>query len=69
MLSNILKKKIGRLPAILSIKETAAFFSIHYLTVYRMIRSGELPAWKDEDGNWCVLRADLKTYCSKQSNL
>jgi excisionase family DNA binding protein len=69
MISSTLKEKIGKLPVILSIKECAAFFSIHYLTVYRMIRSGELEAWKDEEGNWCVLRDDLKKYCSKQSNL
>ena len=69
MLSDCLKEKIGKLPAILSIKETAAFFSIHYLTVYSMIRSRELPAWQDDEGNWCVARADLKMYCSKKSNL
>jgi excisionase family DNA binding protein len=69
MLSDILKEKIARLPAILSIKETAAFFSIHYLTVYRMIQSGKLPAWKDEDGIWCILRDDIRKYCSRKSNL
>lgn len=69
MLSDTLKQKLAKLPVILSIRETAAFFSIHYLTVYRMIRSGELPAWKDEDGLWCILRDDIKKYCSRKSNL
>ena len=69
MLSNTLKEKIGSLPAILSIRETADFFSTAYLTVYRQIRRGKLPAWKDGEGNWCIARGDLMTFCSKNSNL
>ncbi|MDR1507863.1 MAG: helix-turn-helix domain-containing protein [Treponema sp.] len=69
MLSDITKQKLAKLPVILSIQETAAFFSIHYRTVRRMIRRRELPAWKDEDGIWCILRDDLRKYCSRNSNL
>ena len=69
MLSGILKEKIGNLQAILSIRETAAVFSVRYLTVYRQIRTGKLPAWKDDEGNWCIARADLIKFCSRNSNL
>ena len=69
MLSDILKEKIENLPAILSIRETADIFSVAYLTIYRLIKSQRLPAWKDEDGEWCIARAELIEFCSKNSNL
>ena len=69
MLSDILKEKLLNLPTILSIRETADIFSIAYLTVYRSIRRGKLPAWKDGEGNWCIARADLIKFCSRNSNL
>jgi excisionase family DNA binding protein len=69
MISDALKKQIEALPAILSIKEAADFFSVRYLTVYRLIRRGKLPAYQDDEGRWCVLRSDLKTFCSRNSNL
>jgi len=69
MLSDSLKLKIEGLPAILSIRETADFFSVAYLTVYRLIRGGKMPAWKDDGGNWCVARTDLLKFCSRNSNL
>jgi excisionase family DNA binding protein len=53
----------------LSIREAADFFSVRYLTVYRLIRRGTLPAYKDGEGRWCIPRIDLKTYCSRHSNL
>jgi excisionase family DNA binding protein len=69
MISDTLKEKIESLPAILSIREAADFFSVRYLTVYRLIRRGIMPAYKDDEGRWCVLRSDLKTSCSRNSNL
>jgi excisionase family DNA binding protein len=69
MLSDALKLKIENLPAILSIRETADFFSVAYLTVYRQIRKEKLPAWKDDEDNWCIARSDLLKFCSKNSNL
>jgi len=69
MIGDALKGKIESLPAILSIREAAGFFSAAYLTVYRLIRRGKLPAWKDGEGNWCIARSDLMTFCSKNSNL
>jgi excisionase family DNA binding protein len=69
MISGVLKEKIEALPAILSIREAADFFSVRYLTIYRLIHRGKMPAWKDDEGRWCILRSDLKTYCSRNSNL
>jgi excisionase family DNA binding protein len=69
MISSVLKEKIEALPAILSIREAADFFSVRYLTIYRLIHRGKLPAYKDGDGYWCILRTDLRRYCSRNSNL
>jgi excisionase family DNA binding protein len=69
MLSDSIKLKIKNLPAILSIRETADFCSVSYLTVYRLILKGKLPAWKDDEGSWCVARSDLLKFCSRNSNL
>jgi len=69
MLSDILEKKLQNLPAILSIREIADIFSMRYLTIYSLIRSEKLPAWKDVEGNWCIARADLIEYCSKNASL
>jgi len=66
MPSDTLLEKIKGLPAILSIRETADFFSVSRLTVYRQIRAGNLPAWKDDEGNWCVARCELEEFCLDQ---
>jgi excisionase family DNA binding protein len=69
MISGVLKEKIEALPVILSIREAADFFSVRYLTIYRLIHRGAMPAYKDDEGRWCILRSDLKAYCSRNSNL
>ena len=69
MLSGTLKEKIENLPAILSIREAADFFSVHYLTIFRQIHTGKLPAWKDDEGTWCIARGDIREFCSKNSCL
>ena len=69
MTSNALKEKIESLPTILSIQEAAAFFSVRYLTIFRLIHAGKLPAWKDDEGYWCIARSDLRRFFSKNSNL
>jgi len=69
MLSDSLKEKIETLPAILSIRETADIFSVQNLTIYRQIHARRLPAWKDDEGNWCIARSELIEFCSKNSNL
>jgi excisionase family DNA binding protein len=69
MIIGALKERIEALPVILSIREAADFFSVRYLTVYRLIRRGKIPAYRDDEGRWCILRSDLKAYCSRNSNL
>lgn len=69
MINSTVARKIQTLPAILSIPDVADFFSIHYLTVWRLIQRKALPAYKDGEGCWCILRSDLKNYCAKNSNL
>jgi len=69
MISDSAKETIEELPAILSIREISDFFSVAYLTVYRQIVTGKLPAWKDDEGNWCVAKTDLQKFCSINSNL
>jgi len=69
MLNDSQELAIKNLPAILSTREISDFFSVAYMTAYRLIQKGELPAWKDDEGNWCVARSDLLAFCSKNSNL
>jgi len=69
MANSSLIEKINTLPAILSIQEVADFFSVRYLTIYRLIHTGKLAAWKDDEGRWCVARGDLKTFFRKNTNL
>jgi len=64
-MDDIADKKITELPSILSIQEVANFFSMHYLSIYRAIHRGELRAYKDEDGTWCITRSDLRDYCDQ----
>ena len=69
MLSDTMKQAIQNLPAIISIKEAADFFEVHYLTIYRLVIRKELEAYKDDDNNWCISRNDLVKFCSKNCNL
>ena len=69
MLSETMEQTIKNLPIILSLKEIAIFFNVTLLTVYRLIYSKKLTAYKDDEGYWCIYRGDLKKYCSKNCNL
>jgi len=64
-----MKQAIKKLPVILSIQEIADFFSVAYLTVYRLVRRNEIFAYKDDEGNWCIYQRDLFKYISKNCNL
>jgi len=69
MLSESVILMIKNLPTILSVKEATKFFRVDRKTVCRLIYSKRLLAYKDDEGNWCILREDLKKFCSKNSNL
>jgi len=68
MTSKILKE-IETLPSILSIREVADFFSVDCQRMYRLIYKRKLPAWKDDEGRWCIARSDLRRFCAKSLNL
>ena len=42
----------------LSLQETAERLDVHYMTAYRYVRTGQLPA-RRERGEWRVLEADV----------
>ena len=44
----------------LTLQEVADELELHYMTVYRYVRLGYLPAFKD-GGSWRVMRSDLDT--------
>ena len=69
MLSDTMNRKIENLPAIISIKEIADFFSVSYKTSYRIVKKNSIQSYKDDEGNWCILRQDFKRFCSKNCNL
>jgi excisionase family DNA binding protein len=48
---------------LVSLRTAAAELSLHYMTVYRYVRTGRLPAAKVE-GEWRVRRADLEALTS-----
>ena len=70
-LSETLVKMIQELPGILSVKETADFLSVSADTVYRLIKSGELAAYRaaGEGPAWNVRRLDLQAYLANHSSL
>jgi len=69
MLSDEMSMLINTLPAILSIREVADFFSVGWMTVYRLVRGEKIEAYKDDEGIWCINRCDLKKFCSENCNL
>lgn len=46
-----------------SLHEAARRLKVHYMTVYRYVRSGRLPA-RQEDGEWKVLVADIQAFAT-----
>ena len=51
----------------LSLNEVAEKLGVHYMTVYRYVRTGLLPAAKS-GGTWRVLADDLENFASRPSN-
>jgi len=49
----------------LSLHEVARRLKVHYMTAYRYVRSGRLPA-QQRDGEWRVAVADLEAFSSKR---
>lgn len=51
---------------LLSIEEVAEILGLEYKTIYRLIRSGELPAARIGGRVYRVYRADLEAYLERQ---
>jgi len=51
---------------ILTIVEVSTFLRLHPTTVYRLVRRGELPAFKI-GGTWRVNMQDLDLWCTAKS--
>ncbi|MDH3729511.1 MAG: cobalamin-dependent protein [Acidimicrobiia bacterium] len=52
----------------LSLQKVSEELGVHYMTVYRYVRTGALPARK-EGAQWMVSRADLKRYTKGKQGL
>lgn len=50
---------------LVSLAEAAELLGVHYMTVYRYVRRGQLPSAKVED-RWQILQGDLDQFRSKQ---
>lgn len=49
-----------------SLQEAARRLKVHYMTVYRYVRSGRLPA-RQEDGEWRLLLADVREFSASRA--
>ncbi|WP_369695314.1 helix-turn-helix domain-containing protein [Gracilinema caldarium] len=68
MISELSKKALKSIPAILSISDTAATLKCSKATIRRLIKRGQLKAFSTPEG-WMIYRGDLINYLSKHSNL
>lgn len=49
-----------------SLQEAARRLNVHYMTIYRYVRSGRLPA-RQEDGEWRVALVDLREFAASRA--
>jgi excisionase family DNA binding protein len=56
-----------RTPRQLNLKQAAALLGVHYMTVYRYVRTGRLPATRVGTG-WVVDAADLTAFATRPRN-
>ncbi|MCB0972612.1 MAG: helix-turn-helix domain-containing protein, partial [Acidimicrobiales bacterium] len=49
----------------LNLKQVARELGVHYMTAYRYVRHGRLPAWRD-GASWMVERADLDAFAAPE---
>ncbi|MFM7891249.1 MAG: helix-turn-helix domain-containing protein, partial [Actinomycetota bacterium] len=48
-----------------SLHEAARRLKVHYMTAYRYVRSGRLPA-RQQNGEWQVLLADVQQFAESR---
>jgi excisionase family DNA binding protein len=51
---------------VMTIAEVAEYLNCHYGTVYRLVRGGELPAFR-LGGSWRFLRSDLEQWIASRT--
>lgn len=69
MLSDNVKRSLEQeLPVIMDFLDVTSALRISGRTLYRLIQQNELPAWKDEEGEWNILRQDVINYLDKHSD-
>jgi excisionase family DNA binding protein len=51
---------------VMTIAEVADYLNCHYGTVYRLVRGGELPAFR-LGGSWRFLRSDLEQWIASRT--
>lgn len=54
-------------PVIMDFADIMSLLQVSERTVYRLISSGEMPGWKEED-EWNVLRSDVIAYLEKEQH-
>ncbi|MDY2756467.1 MAG: helix-turn-helix domain-containing protein [Candidatus Treponema excrementipullorum] len=60
-----LAEEIQGLPVILDSRDLMTFLRISRRGLYRILKDKELHAFRDEDGEWNVLRDDLERWIEK----
>jgi len=55
-----------RLPDVLTVQEVADFLKVHRSTIYRLLRKGELPAFKLAS-DWRFLRSEVELWTKLRS--
>lgn len=50
-------------PDLITPREAATLLRWHITTVYRMIRAGEIPAWRRGRGRYLVSQKDVERLC------
>lgn len=59
-------RALKTIPPILDLQDLTTVLRISKSTSYKLLK--ELKAWKDEDGEWMILRDDLITWIEKNTD-
>jgi hypothetical protein len=55
-------------PSIMNIQDLMNCLRICRRTAITLVETKELPAWKDDEKNWCIARSDVIVYIDKNGN-
>lgn len=64
-----LESALKSLPAILEIKEVAAFLNVSESTVYRLANDGKIKAFRAAGESLNIVESDLEAFCKKNETL